>query len=78
MKELKDFINETGVSKTNTIKGDIEFEQGDWIVTKRDTAGRGSQDKYHMYKKDGKEYMDYGTHPSLSGAKKFGKSRKFY
>tara|TARA_Y100000034_G_scaffold80818_1_gene96923 strand:- start:378 stop:3401 length:3024 start_codon:yes stop_codon:yes gene_type:complete len=48
-------------------------------VIDRDTKGmRGPQDKFKMVvvDKKGKVVKDWGSHPSLEGAKKFGKNRK--
>ena len=48
-------------------------------VIDRDTKGmRGSQDKFKMVvvDKKGKVVKDWGSHPSLDGAKKFAKNRK--
>lgn len=51
-----------------------------FVVSKRNTKGmRGTQDKFSMsvVDKRGKTVKDYGSHPSLQGAKKFGASRGF-
>lgn len=55
----------------------IAFQNKQFIVTYRNTKGmRGTQDKFSMYQvKGGKLVKDLGSHPSLTGAQKFGKTR---
>jgi len=68
---LKESVNETKVHFKKELKNGNIFQ-----VVDRDTAGmRGTQDKFKMQivDKRGKIVKDLGSHPSLSGAEKFGK-----
>lgn len=52
----------------------------EFVITKRNTKGmKGSQDPYNMHEINKKtdEKKDYGSHPSLEGAKKFATNRGF-
>ena len=67
----KESVNETKVHFKKELKNGNIFQ-----VVDRDTAGmRGTQDKFKMQivDKRGKIVKDLGSHPSLSGAEKFGK-----
>jgi len=51
-------------------------EGGYFLVLKRDTSGMsGSQDKFLMRHLKGNKVKELGSHPSLDGAKTFGKNR---
>ncbi len=51
-------------------------EGGYFLVLKRDTSGMsGSQDKFIMRHLKGNKVKELGSHPSLDGAKTFGKNR---
>jgi hypothetical protein len=67
----KESVNETKVHFKKELKNGNIFQ-----VVDRDTTGmRGTQDKFKMQivDKSGKVVKDLGSHPSLSGAEKFGK-----
>jgi len=67
----KESVNEVKVHFKKELKNGNIFQ-----VVDRDTAGmRGTQDKFKMQivDKRGKVIKDLGSHPSLSGAEKFGK-----
>jgi hypothetical protein len=67
----KESVNEVKVHFKKELKNGNIFQ-----VVDRDTAGmRGTQDKFKMQivDKRGKVVKDLGSHPSLSGAEKFGK-----
>jgi hypothetical protein len=69
--KLKESVNEAKVHFKKELKNGNIFQ-----VIDRDTAGmRGTQDKFKMQivDKRGKVVKDLGSHPSLSGAEKFGK-----
>jgi hypothetical protein len=54
-------------------------EGGYFLVLKRDTFGMsGSQDKFIMRHLKGNKVKELGSHPSLDGAKTFGKNKGIY
>jgi hypothetical protein len=53
---------------------DVVFKAGEFVVTNRNVAGP-KQDKYQMYRMENGKVVDYGSHSSVEGAKKFAKSR---
>lgn len=70
------------VSMKESMSGDVVHEiksdKGTFQIRKRETSGRGSQDKFtmHAISKNGSTHH-WGSHPSLSGAKKFAASRGY-
>jgi hypothetical protein len=69
--KLKESVNEAKVHFKKELKNGNIFQ-----VVDRDTTGmKGTQDKFKMQivDKSGKVVKDLGSHPSLSGAEKFGK-----
>ena len=70
------------VSMKESMSGDVVHEiksdKGTFQIRKRETSGRGSQDKFtmHTISKNGSTHH-WGSHPSLSGAKKFAASRGY-
>lgn len=65
-------------SKMGDIVHEIKSDKGTFQIRKRETSGRGSQDKFtmHAISKNGSTHH-WGSHPSLSGAKKFAASRGY-
>ena len=65
-------------SMTGDIVHEIKSDKGTFQIRKRETSGRGSQDKFtmHAISKNGSTHH-WGSHPSLSGAKKFAASRGY-
>tara|TARA_Y100001963_G_scaffold150376_1_gene231382 strand:+ start:946 stop:1824 length:879 start_codon:yes stop_codon:yes gene_type:complete len=70
------------VSMKESMSGDVVHEiksdKGTFQIRKRETSGGGSQDKFtmHAISKNGSTHH-WGSHPSLSGAKKFAASRGY-
>ena len=65
-------------SKMGDIVHEIKSDKGTFQIRKRETSGGGSQDKFtmHAISKNGSTHH-WGSHPSLSGAKKFAASRGY-
>jgi hypothetical protein len=55
---------------------DVVFKSPNFVVTKRDTkGGKGRQDPFSMFHIDNGKVTDFGSHPSLDGAKALAKKR---
>ena len=89
MKDFKEIVNEeftlpfdrgTSLKPSDMLYKSTKGKSGFFVVVPRNTAGmRGTQDKYEMYvvDEDNRVQMFYGSHPSLNGAKGFGKSKGY-
>jgi len=70
-KELEEVLDEANIVFKAKAK-----EGGYFLVLKRDTSGMsGSQDKFLMRHLKGNKVKELGSHPSLDGAKTFGKNK---